>query len=221
MSKSVIVAVGLVVSVAAHAAAQEAPEITGPRRLMPRAEEIVLARSAAPAEVSAAATVLVLESGGYVVADKGTNGVTCYVSRSQPESVEPHCFDEEASQSILPMNLRRAELRQQNVPAEEIDRDIAEGIANGRFRLPRRPAMSYMMSAAQVLYNDQGRKVGAWQPHIMIYYPYLTAEQLGLGGPPSPRAAMVANAGTARASIVVVVSEFVQPAGAAAQQPKS
>ena len=70
--------------------------------------------------------------------------------------------------------------------------------------------MSYMMSAGQVLYSDDGRRVGSWRPHLMIYYPYLTAEQLGLGGPPSPAAAMVTKSGSATASIVVVVSEFVQ-----------
>ena len=205
----IAVAMTLAIGAVAPAAAQEAPEITGPRRQLPRADEVALARSAAPPEVSAAATVLALEAGGYVVAEQGTNGVTCYVNRSQPESLEPHCFDEEASRTILPIQLRRAELRQRNVPANEIDRAIEKGIADGTFHLPRRPAMSYMMSAAQVLYDPRGQRVGAWQPHLMIYYPYLTQAQLGLGAEPSTRAALVADAGSATASIVIVVREFV------------
>jgi hypothetical protein len=212
MKWTAVAAVAIGVAAAIPASAQDAPEITGPRKLMPRAEEIVLARSAAPPEVSAAATVLVLEANGYVAAEKGSNGVTCYVSRSQPESLEPHCFDEEGSQTILAMELRRAELRQKNVPAEEIDREIEKGIANGTFRLPRRPAMSYMLSSAQVLYNDEGKRVGNWKPHLMIYFPYLSSSQLGLGSEPSTMAAFVAGAGSATSSIVVVVSDFVNPA---------
>ena len=48
----------------------------GPRPLMPRDREIALARSAAPAEVSGKATVLVLTEQGFVVAEPGSNGVT-------------------------------------------------------------------------------------------------------------------------------------------------
>lgn len=54
----------------------------GPRRLLPRADEIALARSAAPRYASQGATVWVLTEAGYVVAERGTTGVACYVSRS-------------------------------------------------------------------------------------------------------------------------------------------
>jgi hypothetical protein len=211
MRWTALVVSAITVGVAMPVSAQDGPEITGPRKLMPRAEEIVLAKSAAPADVSGAATVLVLEANGYVVAEKGSNGVTCYVSRSQPESLEPHCFDEEGSQTILAMELRRAELRQKNVPAEDIDREIAKGISDGTFRLPRRPAMSYMLSSAQVLYSAEGRRVGNWKPHLMIYFPYLSSSQLGLGPEPATTAAFVAGAGSATSSIVVVVNAFVDP----------
>ena len=69
--------------------------------LMPKADEISLARSAAPAEISRGSTVLVLQRGGYVVAEKGSTGVTCYVNRDRAESIEPHCFDEEGSATIV------------------------------------------------------------------------------------------------------------------------
>jgi len=185
----------------------------GVRPILPRAEEIALARSAAPPEVSGAASVLVLERGkGYVPAETGTNGVTCYVSRSQPEAIEPHCFDREGSETILQMDLREAELREWGKSEAEIKEDIAEGLRMGRFRLPRRPAMSYMMSAAQVLYNEQGERAGQWQPHLMIYVPYLTAEDLGLGSTPSFQAAVVVDPGKPTANIMIVVKDFVEPA---------
>ena len=178
--------------------------------LIARSREIALARSAAPAAVSADATVLVLERGGYVTAAEGTNGVTCYVSRAWPKSIEPHCFDEEGSRTVLPIHLRRAELREQGHTKEEINHDIAEGLRTGAFRLPTRPAMSYMMSAAQVLYDDDGAYVGQWKPHLMIYVPYLASADLGLSGPPSTAAAIVVDEGQPLANIMIVVEAFVE-----------
>jgi hypothetical protein len=203
----------LTLSVALPLAAQSAAAgRTGPRIMLPRDREITLARSAAPPEVSRAATVMVLTQRGFEVADSGTNGVTCVVNRSQPQSLEPHCFDAEGSASVLPIELRRTELLREGKSLAEIDREIGEGMLAGRYRLPRRPAMSYMMSSGQVLYDDDGTRVGKWQPHLMIFYPNLTPADLGLGGEPSPRAAVVVDPGRPLSNIMVVVKDFVDPA---------
>jgi hypothetical protein len=184
---------------------------TGPRPLLPREREIALARSAAPPTVSRNATVMVLTERGFEVAQPGTNGVTCVVNRSHPQSLEPHCFDPEASATILPMELRRTELLREGRSTEEIDREIAAGLLNGTYRLPRRPAMSYMMSPEQVLHSDEGRNVGRWQPHLMIYYPHLSAADLGLGSEPSTAAATVVDEGRAVSNIMIVVQDFASP----------
>jgi len=112
---------------------------------------------------------------------------------------------------VLPMELRRTELLREGKSTEEIDREIAAGLLSGKYRLPRRPAMSYMMSPEQVLYNDEGRKVGKWQPHLMIFYPHLTAADLGLGGMPSLQAALVVDEGKAVSNIMIVVKDFAGP----------
>lgn len=184
----------------------------GPRIMLPRDREIALARSAAPPEVSREATIMVFTERGFEVAEPGSNGVTCVVNRSQPQSLEPHCFDAEGSATVLPVELRRTELLRQGRSLAEIDREIGEGMLSGKYRLPRRPAMSYMMSSGQVLYDDDGTRVGQWQPHIMIFYPNLTQADLGLGGAPSPRAAIVVDPGRPLSNIMVVVKEFVDPA---------
>ncbi len=194
---------------AGQAAAQSvAAGRTGPRPLLPREREVALARSAAPAEVSRDATVMVFTERGFEVAARGTNGVTCVVNRSHPASLEPHCFDAEASATVMPMELRRTELLRDGKSNEEIDREIATGLLSGTYRLPRRPAMSYMMSSEQVLYDDDGKRVGSWQPHLMIFYPHLTSADLGLGGTPSTRAAMVVDEGKAVSNIMIVVKDF-------------
>lgn len=186
----------------------------GKRAVLPREAEIALARSAAPKEVSAGAEILVLTDTGYVVAVSGTNGNACLVDRSWPESLEPHCFDAEAAATVMQTALRRGSLLQGGAKHEDINREIDEGLRSGRFRLPTRPAMTYMMSSAQVLYNDDGKRVGAWQPHVMIYYPNLTSEQLGLGATPNSDAAIVVDSGKPLANIMIIVKKAIDPDGA-------
>ena len=178
---------------------------SGSRALLPELEEIALARSAAPAGLSDSATVYVLRDSAYTVAVRGTNGAACYVSRDWLQSLEPHCFDAEGAATVLPMAMRRVELLHQGRTAEEADREVADGLLSGRFRIPARPVVSYMLSGAQQLVNSEGRKVGAWKPHVMIYYPYWTAA--GAAGPE----VMMVDAGKPTANLVVVVPTFIQP----------
>lgn len=176
------------------------------------AEEVALARSAAPTEVSGEATVLVLRKDRYELAVEGSNGVSCMVSRSLPLSVEPICYDPEAARTILPMEIQRVELRLAGMSSEEIDRLIEQSIESGELPLPERPAMAYMMSAGQVLYRDAETKVGAFVPHLHLYIPYATTEQFGgLGGSLPQTPAVVFDAGEPTANLVVFVREFVEP----------
>ena len=197
--------------------AQETSTRAGSRRILPREREIELARSAAPHSVSAHARVLVLIDSAYVMADSGggEQSVTCVVNRSWRESIEPQCYDREAAATIMPMELRRNELRHRSTPEAEIDRHIAAGLASGEFRLPSRPAMTYMMSPQQLLYDDDGRRVGSWRPHLMIYYPYLTNAQLGLASSPDMSVGMVSQEGTPEATLMLVMPAFATAPGTA------
>lgn len=187
---------------------------SGPRALLPRDREVALARSAGPATVTTGARVYVLTATGYVVADSGSNSSACYVSRSWPGSLEPHCFDAEGAATILPMEMRRVELLSAGRSMEEVEREIADGLIAGKFRMPVRPAMSYMMSCAQQLISDEGQAVGKWRSHLMIYFPYLTNEAIGMAAGPDLKAAVVVNPGTPEANIMIPVEEFIEPSSA-------
>jgi hypothetical protein len=201
--------------IASAALAQETSGPPGPRLLLDREQEIRLARSAAPAAISDSATIWVFERGTYAVALRGRSGVECYVSRSWPESIEPHCFDAEGARTIMRLHMRGVELAHAGVSATESKRQLAQGIADGTFPLPQRPAMSWMMSAAQVLYSDEGQRAGAWRPHLMIYYPYMTSEMLGIGASTDPGAGMVVDPGKPTANLMIVVPKAVPLAPAA------
>jgi hypothetical protein len=180
----------------------------GARPTLARAAEIALARSAAPAAVSAAARTWVWTGSTYVVADSGRTSVNCYVGRPWVPSQEPHCFDEEGSATVMPILMRRVELYAQGKSEAEVEREIAGGVVAGTFRLPRRPAITYMMSASQELVNGQGSAVGSWQPHLMIYFPNLTGEQTGLPGF-VPDLGFVENPGQALSALIVPLKSFV------------
>ena len=211
--RNVVLVLALVPSLAgAQAATSSRP---GKRALLPAGQEIALARSAAPAEVSRDATIYVLTDTGYAVAVPGSNGNACLVDRGWPDSLEPQCFDPEARATIMQTSLAQMAGIQQGRAAEAIDRELAEGLRSGRFRLPTRPAMSYMMSSAQRLIGDDGRPAGNWQPHLMLFMPYITSEQLGLGGTPNPAAGIVVDSGKPTANLMVIVKKFVDPEGKA------
>lgn len=190
--------------------AQEQGDSTraGERPLLPRDREVALARSAAAPGFSDSASVFVLTASGYVLAEQGSNGIACYVSRSWPRSIEPHCFDSEGAASIMPMHMHEVELLHRGHTLEAARREVALLLLAGKFRLPRRPAMSWMLSAEQQLISDTGQPVGRWRPHIMIYYPFLenlpfTSSQSGIDG------GTVSEPGSAWSSIVIPVVDFV------------
>ena len=185
---------------------------SGARELLPRAEEIALARSAAPAAVSEGAAIYLLTPDGYVLAVEGSNGAACYVSRDWLSSLEPHCFDPEGAATIMKIHMRRVDLLHAGVDLEEAGATVMAELLRGEHRLPRRPAMSWMQSSAQRLVAPDGAAVGPWRPHVMIYYPFLTADELGLAGAGSaPTSAMISDGGTPLSTLVVVVPDFVDP----------
>lgn len=184
------------------------PGRAGPRKPLPRSEEVALARSAAPTSVSATASVWVFTDTGYVLAERGSSGNACYVSRSWPTSIEPHCFDAEGATTIMPLHMHEVLLLHRGMTPAEAEREIGALIASGKLRLPRKPSLSYMMSAGQQLIGDEGQPAGRWQPHVMIYYPWLESTQLGTKTP-DPRAGMITGSGTATSSIMIVMPEFV------------
>jgi len=71
----------------------------------PREQQIELALSAAPTEVSSKATVYILGPKGEEKAREGTNGFSCIIWRSfkgtTQTSSAPACFDAEGSRTIL------------------------------------------------------------------------------------------------------------------------
>lgn len=185
--------------------------------LMPEAQEIALARSAAPAAISDRATINILTESGYDVAAEGDNGFACMVMRGwtaptytptelrelvyEPSIVAPICFDPVASQNVMPYYELRSELAMAGMTPDEIAAGIEAAYATGE--LPARAAVSfaYMWSAAQNL----GPDAGAWHPHVMVFAPYYENAMLGGNEFGSPLPQVGDDAGTPFTVVLIPV----------------
>lgn len=175
--------IGLLSStVAIQAVAQELPKVYDAS--MPRQQQITLAESAAPAEVSSRATVYVLGPKGYEKAREGTNGFSCIVGRHfvkpTETTIEPQCFDAEGSRTLLPVYLHGEELRTSGKSEAEIKADAANGYKEGRYQYPSKPGFLYMMSNQNRLRAIHEHGTGIFPPHLMFYAPNMTTQDIGL-----------------------------------------
>jgi hypothetical protein len=151
-------------------------------------DEIALARSAAPAPVSAKARILTLGRHGYEVAAPGTNGFVCLVERSwegnfdnrdfwNPEIRTPICYNAAAAHSLLHEFLERTDWVLAGM-------STAQMAKRTRLAPPTEGSMAYMMSRQQVICSDAG--CSRWHPHLMFFFPSDAAPNWGAnqnGGP--------------------------------------
>lgn len=148
--------------------------------MLPKDLELRLAVNALPKDLRDGASVLVLESSGYVKARTGTNPFTCMVSR-RGGNFYPVCFDEEGTRTILPAFADDAVMRLNGAGEQEIERRLADGFEQGRYRPPARPGIAYMLSPAT--YMIENGRLARTFPHTMFYAPFLTnADIAGMPG---------------------------------------
>src|SRR5271155_1083348 len=181
------------------ATAQELPKVYDAS--MPREQQITLAESAAPAEVSSKATVYVLGPKGYEKAREGTNGFSC--------------FDAEGSRTLLPVYLHGEELRASGESEAEIKADVASGYKEGRYQYPSKPGFLYMMSSRNRLRAIPEHGTGIFPPHLMFYAPNMTTKDIGFDTQPKLDYLGMTHPGAGDNLIVVVPTASTSPASPA------
>jgi len=186
--------------------------------MMAQEAEVALARSAAPENVSAHATVKILTTSGYKVAAQGDNGFVCIVMRGWAAAISttarerdvaydakvraPHCFDPVASRTVLPLQELQAKLGMEGKGPDQIAKEVQAAYAKGKLPKMETVAFAYMFSADQ----DLGPGAGAWHPHMMVYTPYYENSMLG-GNAPDSGLPIVGNGGTPFAVTVIPVDD--------------
>jgi hypothetical protein len=185
--------------------------------LMPQQEEVALARSAAPANISDRATIEVLTESGFQVVSEGDNGFVCLVMRGwsaptytpeqfrdlvyEPTVRAPICFDPVAAETVLPYYALRTKFGMEGKTPDEIAAGVEAAYATGE--LPQRISVSfgYMWSADQNL----GSGVGAWHPHVMVFAPYYENAMVGGNDFGSPLPQVTDDEGTPFTVVVIPV----------------
>jgi hypothetical protein len=158
------------------------------------ADEIALARTAAPPSISSDADVLVLGPSGYEAAVKGKNGFVCFVERSwaagfsdpefwNPKIRSPNCFNPVAARTELPQYLKRTEWVLAGATKEQMIEKTRAALADHSFADPGPGAFSFMLSKNGYV-NDQAG--GPWLPHVMLFVPHGQAAAWGAGAEGSP-----------------------------------
>ena len=145
-----------------------------------RADEIALARTAAPPSISRDATVLVLGRHGYETAVTGKNEFVCFVERSwtagfddrqfwNPKLRAPNCFNAPAVRTELPVVLKRTEWVLAGATRQQVIEKTKAAIASHELQPPEPGAFSFMLSKKGYVSDDAD---GPWLPHIMFFLPH-------------------------------------------------
>jgi len=161
--------------------------------LMDRAEEITLARSAAPDSISRDATILILGRQGYEAAVQGKNSWVCLVGRAWgaafdwPEFWNPKvraadCMNPQSARSILPIAYLRARMVMAGRSKAEIVSAVKAAFESKKLPNLESGAMDYMMSKSSYL-TDQGPHN---MPHLMFYTRVKDGKDWGSGAAGSP-----------------------------------
>lgn len=194
MNTRTFVAISMTFAAASSLSAQKAPDIK-PYLIADRTDEIALARTAAPSDVSGKASVMVLTPKGYVETTRGTNGFTCLVMRSfaaapgdpqfwNPHTSAPHCFNPPAARTVLPAMLAQINWALAGATPAEMNTRMKKAYAEKKFPMPAVGAMAYMLSPKQHLNDDENPH---WMPHVMFYYDRaLKGTTFGAGGFSAP-----------------------------------
>jgi hypothetical protein len=179
LSATAAVLAATLLTVKSSGAAEPGAQFPGPLTAIPAEQQIQLAMSAAPSEISQHATILVLAPSGYMTARIGTNGFTCLVERQYLETLEPSCYDAEGSATTVQARIHLEQLRAAKIPEEEIERTINDQYKAGIFKAPSKPGLVYMLSPHNKVYNDRTNKIVHAPPHLMFYAPYATQRDFG------------------------------------------
>lgn len=153
-------------------------------RALSDSEEVALARSAAPDEISQRAAVYGIRNGKPTRLVEGSNGCACMVARDlHAGSLYPICFDNEGARTRMWRELEELRLRMAGVTEDSVKAHVADAFRVGTLKTPGAFSVAYMMSPKQVLFSSpykDGRRVGPWSPHLMIMAPGLSGAALGL-----------------------------------------
>jgi hypothetical protein len=157
-----------------------------------QAEEIALARTAAPVSIARDAEVLVLGRHGFETAVKGKNGFVCIVGRGwtsapdadfwNPKVRVPICVNAAAARSYLLRITKIADLALAGHTPAQVNETMAAAVAKKELPPMEPGAMCYMMGKQ----GYGGDTTPHWPSHLMFFYSQTDPAIWGANLPGSP-----------------------------------
>jgi hypothetical protein len=172
--KTILIAAIVVSGVAAAAETLEA---------MPHDLEERFALSALPRGLRDGASVYLLDpTRGYVLSRQGSNAQSCFVERTEWQREDyandvytALCYDGPGMKAQGRVWFDVAQLRAKGAAPAELKKEIEKRFADGTYRPPERPGVSYMSAPLMRSYAglDPARKEKRTMvlPHVMFYAP--------------------------------------------------
>lgn len=154
-----------------------------PLDAMPADLETRYALSAAPPALREAAAVYLLDPGrGYRLARPGSSGVACLVERTAWELGDfrddiyiPLCYDAAGAQGHLKAIMDVARMRAEGLSPSQVKARVEASWADGTYRTPDRPGLSYMVSPVMRTVGPPDLSVQTMaMPHLMFYAAHVT-----------------------------------------------
>jgi len=185
---------------------------------MPESLEARFALSALPPHLRDGATIYLLDPAkGYVLNRKGTNGVSCFVMRTEwlwpqfsfrDDIFVPMSYDEEGSKKMMPVWMDAAQMRARGLPPEQVYEEIMKKFGNGTYQKPARSGISYMTAPLIRSYPaPSATEVVTFSgPHYMFYSPNVRDADIG-GKPFSPYPFVLTQGPGAHDVIILLVGE--------------
>lgn len=171
--------------------AKSAPVVPVKLEKMPEALENRFALSASPAHLRKAATTFVLDPAkGYVLSQKGTNGISCIVVRSdwqfpnepfRDDIFWPVCFDAEGSRTLLQDYIRAAEFRARGMDSQQAHLEVTKKFGTLDYPNPSRTGIAYMIAPVMRGFVHAGVATMN-MPHYMFYAPNVKNTDIGGNG---------------------------------------
>jgi len=162
--------------------------------ILPPAQQIAAAVSAAPAELRAGATVLGYDASKKLVKLRdGTGDMVCLANNPDGEQFHVACYHK----LLEPFMARGRSLRAEGVKGPQVDTVRFKEIKSGALKMPSTPSALYTLTGPPKSVDATGAK---WL--YVVYIPGATTASTGLTEKPAPGVPWIMYAGTPKAHIM-------------------
>lgn len=167
--------------------------------ILPPAQQIVAAVTAAPAELRDGAAVLGYDASKKLVElRKGTNDMVCLADDPNAEQFHVACYHK----ALEPFMARGRSLRAEGVKGEQVDTARFKEIKAGTLKMPTAPSALYTLTGPPTSFDPASGKVTGARWLYVVYIPGATTASTGLTEKPAPGVPWIMFPGTPKAHIM-------------------